>query len=172
MLTGGTGAGQAQMIIDYDGTTKVATIIAGWAINPVGADTTFAIIPFSHVSVGAWLNTGVNPLISGRIDANAQVVGTGAIASTSFAAGAIDAAALATDAVNEIRDAIFARAFSAAYSSLTFDELVKLFAAVLAGKASGLATTTATYRNLADTGDVIVATVDADGNRTAVTRTP
>lgn len=40
----------------------------------------------------------------------------------------------------------------------------------LAGKASGLGTTTAVFRDLADTKDRISATVDADGNRTAVTR--
>lgn len=72
----------------------------------------------------------------------------------------------------EITTALFARAFSAAYGSYTFDEMVKLIAAVLLGKASGLDTTTATYRNLADNANVVVATVDADGNRTAVTRTP
>ena len=54
----------------------------------------------------------------------------------------------------------------------TFDltESARLWNAALAGKASGLAGTAATFRDLADTKDRIVATVDADGNRTAVTR--
>lgn len=54
----------------------------------------------------------------------------------------------------------------------TFDltESARLWNAALAGKASGLASTTATFRDLADSKDRIVATVDADGNRTAVTR--
>lgn len=54
----------------------------------------------------------------------------------------------------------------------TFDltESARLWNAALAGKASGLATATATFRDLADGKDRIVATVDADGNRTAVTR--
>lgn len=54
----------------------------------------------------------------------------------------------------------------------TFDltESARLWNAALAGKAAGLATTTATFRDLADTKDRITATVDADGNRTAVTR--
>ena len=43
------------------------------------------------------------------------------------------------------------------------------FLAVLLGKASGLATTTAVFRNVADTKDVVTATVDSSGNRTAVT---
>lgn len=78
----------------------------------------------------------------------------------------------ASPTVTDIVTAVFARAFSSAYSSLTFDELVKLIAAVLLGKASGLGTTSATFRNLADNADAVVATVDASGNRTAVTRTP
>lgn len=54
----------------------------------------------------------------------------------------------------------------------TFDltESARLWNAALAGKASGLSGTAATFRDLADTKDRIVATVDADGNRTAVTR--
>lgn len=41
-------------------------------------------------------------------------------------------------------------------------------AAVAFGKGSGLATTTAVYRNPQDSKDRITATVDADGNRSAV----
>ena len=54
--------------------------------------------------------------------------------------------------------------------TVTFRQSTRLQNAVLAGKASGLATTTAVYRDLADTKDRISATVDADGNRSAVTR--
>ena len=46
---------------------------------------------------------------------------------------------------------------------------MRLFRAALVGKAAGLATTTATYRDAADAKDRITATVDVDGNRTAVT---
>jgi|JI10StandDraft_1071094.scaffolds.fasta_scaffold256248_3 hypothetical protein len=42
--------------------------------------------------------------------------------------------------------------------------------AVLMGKASGMGTSNGKFRNLADTKDVIDATQDVDGNRTAVTR--
>ena len=41
--------------------------------------------------------------------------------------------------------------------------------AAAAGKSNGLATTTARYRDKADSKDRIIATVDADGNRSAVT---
>ena len=47
-------------------------------------------------------------LVSGRIDASIGAIATGAITADSIAADAIGASELATDAVNEIRDAILA----------------------------------------------------------------
>jgi hypothetical protein len=44
--------------------------------------------------------------------------------------------------------------------------------AALAGKASGLDTLTARFRDTNDSVDRIVATVDVNGNRTAVTLDP
>lgn len=51
----------------------------------------------------------------------------------------------------------------------TARQSMRLANATLGGKASGLATTTAVYRDLADTKDRVVGSVDANGNRTAVT---
>jgi hypothetical protein len=51
----------------------------------------------------------------------------------------------------------------------TFSELVTLIASVLLGKASGLDTTTAIYRAVDDSKDRVTATVDANGNRSALT---
>jgi hypothetical protein len=51
----------------------------------------------------------------------------------------------------------------------TLREMLRGFTSALLCKASGLATTTAVYRDIGDTKDRITATVDADGNRTAVT---
>lgn len=53
--------------------------------------------------------------------------------------------------------------------TVTLTESMRLQNAVLLGKASGLSTTTAVYRDLADTKNRVSATVDADGNRSAVT---
>jgi hypothetical protein len=52
---------------------------------------------------------------------------------------------------------------------LTFAQVTMLVAAVLLGKASGLGTTTATFRAADDGADRVTATVDAVGNRSAVT---
>jgi hypothetical protein len=52
----------------------------------------------------------------------------------------------------------------------TFEQGQRLQNSAAAGKVSGAATTTVVIRDLADTKDRITATVDADGNRTAVTK--
>lgn len=54
--------------------------------------------------------------------------------------------------------------------AITLRQLLRLIGAASAGKVSGAAGTTVTIRDLNDTKDRIVATVDANGNRTAVTR--
>ena len=55
-------------------------------------------------------------------------------------------------------------------TGLTLRGFFRLASAALFGKASGLATTTAVFRNaIADSKARITATVDVDGNRTAVT---
>lgn len=54
-------------------------------------------------------------------------------------------------------------------TNLTVRQGLRLFAAALLGKASGLATTTAVFRDTNDTKNRISATVDANGNRSAVT---
>ena len=59
----------------------------------------------------------------------------------------------------------------AVVGSYTMRQLLKVMAAALAGKATGGGTTTITFRGVDDASNVIVATVDANGNRSAVTLT-
>lgn len=54
-------------------------------------------------------------------------------------------------------------------TSLTLRQATRLMLAALSGKLSGAGTTTVTIRNVGDTKNRIVATVDATGNRSAVT---
>lgn len=117
---------------------------------------------------------------AGAIDATAIAsnaiaaakIASGAITAAKFAASAIDAAALATDAVNEIRDAVFARTYGTAYGSFTFEQITEITVAAVAGILSGAATTNVLIKNLDNSATVIDATVDANGNRSAVTLTP
>lgn len=70
---------------------------------------------------------------------------------------------------NANADALLDRA-AGVETGWTIRQTMRIVLSVLAGKGSGLATTTAKYRDMADSKDRITATVDADGNRTAVTR--
>jgi hypothetical protein len=54
-------------------------------------------------------------------------------------------------------------------TSITVRQAMRLSLAALAGKLAGAATTSVTIRNVGDTKTRITATVDANGNRTAVT---
>lgn len=54
-------------------------------------------------------------------------------------------------------------------AGLTLREAQRLFAAVLLGKVSGAGTVTIVFRDVGDTKDRVTATVDVDGNRSAVT---
>jgi hypothetical protein len=76
------------------------------------------------------------------------------------AAGDIPSAAVIADAVLD----------EAVDGAVTLRQSIRLSNSALGAKASGLETTEATFRDLADTKDRIVATVDADGNRTVVVR--
>lgn len=114
------------------------------------------------------------------LDPNTATVnpGSGGIAAASFAAGAITASAIAADAIGssqiaatgaqEIADALLDRT-DGVETGLTFRQLCRLIGAALAGKVSGAATSTVAFRNVGDTKTRITASVDADGNRNAVT---
>ncbi len=94
--------------------------------------------------------------------------GTAGVAVASIANDAITAAALKADAGAEIADAILDEVVVGSY---TMRQLLKVMAAALAGKATGGGTTSVTFRGVDDASNVIVATVDANGNRSAVTLT-
>lgn len=53
--------------------------------------------------------------------------------------------------------------------SYTMQDILKILAAKMVGKATGGGTATITYRGVDDTSDVIIETVDSNGNRSAVT---
>ena len=55
--------------------------------------------------------------------------------------------------------------------SYTVQDILKILAAKMVGKATGGSTATITYRGVDDTSDVIIETVDSNGNRSAVTLT-
>ncbi len=72
---------------------------------------------------------------------------------------------------NQNADALLDRA-NGVESSFSLRQSMRLMLSALAGKLSGAAGTTVTIRDVNDTKDRIVATVDTNGNRTAVTTDP
>lgn len=110
------------------------------------------------------VNAGGTAWASGSLTSG--VFASGAITAAAIAADAIGASELAADAVDAILDEQIGD------GTLTMRQALRVIFAAVAGKLSGAATTTVTIRNGADSANVIVATVDADGNRSAVTVTP
>jgi ActR/RegA family two-component response regulator len=81
---------------------------------------------------------------------------------------AIVSALAALPTANANADALLDRS-NGIETGLTLRQALRLISAASAGKLSGAATTTVTIRNVGDTKNRITATVDADGNRSAVT---
>jgi hypothetical protein len=169
-IVAGTGIGQSRIITDYVSSTDTATVDT-WTTTPDSTSrykvfgtppspTSAAGIPAVNVThYGGTAGT----FSAGIPEVKVNNIAAGAVTAAAVATGAIDADALAADAVDEILDEVVE-------GTTTFRQMLRGFAAVLMGKASGLATTTAVYRDIGDTKDRISATVDADGNRTAVTK--
>ena len=235
-------AGTFGKFLDVEVSSRLAT--AGYTAPD---NTTIASIQSDTNDIQARLPAA---LVGGRMDSNVQAMASGVITATVVATDAIDADALATDGLNEIRDAVWAAAVPGAFGAgqagnilgnrldvavstrgdataaaqgtiiAYVDELesrltapraanldnlnapisglpsatqnadalldradgietgltprgaFRLIAAASAGKLSGAATTTVTIRNVGDTKNRITATVDASGNRTAVTADP
>ena len=132
----GAGAIDAAAIAaDAIGSSELATSAASEIARQVWDDlrsdysTSGTFGQFVNSNVTAWLGTAVNPLIAGRVDADASAISVGlkaqthsgatvgsaatilagGIITTSFGASAIDAAALATDAGQEIADRVLLR---------------------------------------------------------------
>lgn len=74
----------------------------------------------------------------------------------------LKAAGLDADAVDEILDEVIE-------GTITLRQALRIFLATLAGKSTGGGTATLTFKDNADTKARVTATVDANGNRTAIT---
>jgi hypothetical protein len=67
----------------------------------------------------------------------------------------------------DVADAVFNKMVESGYS---FGDLVRIQHSALAGKVTGAGTATERFRSIADNKDRLVVTVDANGNRTAITQ--
>lgn len=190
-IRAGTGSDQARMVTGYVGSTKVATVSHAWQTNP-DSTSVYSMLPSARVQGVEGNVTGSVGSVTGLTASNLDATISSRATPTNITAGTITTVTNLTNAptagdLTATMKTSVTTAASAATPSLsaagntavwaevmtgttTAVQAMRGFLAVLLGKASGLATTTAIYRNVADTKDVITATVDADGNRSAVTR--
>lgn len=130
----------------------------------------------SILSYGSLTPEGIRDSVWQAILANYPTVGT-AGKTLASAGGAADpwlttlpgayGAGTAGDIIGNLLVHMGTRLVDSGYSQ---DEVTRLMASILVGKVSGGGTGTETFRDLADTKNRIVATVDASGNRTSVTK--
>lgn len=107
-------------------------------------------------------NTG-NPQVLVNASAAATVVATGGSALTSDE----HAQLMALPAASANAVAVWTKVLEGA---LTAEQLQRLLLSALSGKVSGAGSGTESFRDLADTKDRLIVTVDANGNRTSVVR--
>ena len=153
-----TALGNIQAALDgtgsLDGTGQLAEVLLAVA-TLAGSGS------ISAASLGAEAGLVASLSGSGSIDADASAIGSMSATVTLAESGTLTAQAVA--------DAVWAQIIEAGY---TADDVLRLLAAANAGKLSGASGSTITIRDLGDTTDRIVATVDASGNRLSITLDP
>lgn len=172
------------VVSDYTGSTKTVTLAAGTTYTAAATDNVMVMPPANLWAIGgittAVTNAGNFFTSTGYTNANNSIgsvsgavgsvtgnVGGNVVGSVgSIGTNGITAASLATDAGAEIADAIWDEVVD---GSTTARQSIRGINSAALGKASGLNSTTALYRDLADTKNRISATVDTDGNRSAIT---
>lgn len=112
-LRSGQGQDQARRILDYDGATKVAIVSRDWAPGQSPNNTTaYVILPSGAISDNCIARAVWQALIAthslvpgsfGEKIAAGYGLAPGSITKDTFAPGAVDANAIATDAVQEIQ---------------------------------------------------------------------
>lgn len=150
---------------DFDSLTGIhaCTIdLSADAFYAVGAD--YAVVLSAATIDGKTVNAVLAHFsIENRFNETTTTsMAAGVITAAAVATGAIDADALAADAVDEIWDEV-------AESTYTARQLLRAFLAALANRTTGGGTGTCNFRDAGNTKNRIVATVDANGNRTGVT---
>lgn len=162
--------GAAAAVADTNPTEMDATNMPGWyAFDLAQAETNAEVLVLAPKSSTANVLVEQVQVFTENLAANRTgAVGSvnGAVASVTagvtLAADAISAAALSAAAVDEILD-------EAVEGTLTVRQILRLLLAEAVGKAAGGGSTSITFRDQADTKNRIAATVDANGNRSAVT---
>lgn len=166
LLSSGAGTGQLDFtsgVVKANATQWLSGTIP--AVNVTGVPlvdlkyTLGTISPATAGSVRADAVTGAVGSVTGLTASNLDAAVSSRLASASYTT---------PPTANENADGLLDRT-AGIETSRTPRQGLRLMLAALCGKASGLATATAVYRDTNDSVDRISATVDADGNRSAVT---
>jgi len=163
-VTGNVGGNVVGSVGSVTGAVGSVTGAVGSVTGNVGGNVTGSVGSIAAGGIAA------ASFAAGAIDAAAiaasaigeSELAAGAITTSEIATGAIDADALATDAVDEILDDV-------TEGSTTLRQAIRILMSFAAAKASGGGTSTVTFRDIGDTKDRITMTVNASGDRTAVT---
>lgn len=145
-----------------------ALVVSGSAtINGVATVTSnafAALLATATITGSATPTASITALGWGVVAINGVATFTG----TRYATGTLEAEITPFTELSpqSLASAVWAQALEAGY---TAEEMMRVMSAALAGEVSGAGTGTITIRDIGDTADRIVASVDGSGNRTAVT---
>jgi hypothetical protein len=165
-LLGGSSSGAGMLVVNQDGNSpEIDANLTGTVSGSVGSisGVTFPT-NFAALLINASGHVSRVTLTDTVTTYTGNTVQTGdAFARLGAPAGASVSADIAT------KPTLAAILAGGDVDGFTLEETLKLCLAALAGKVSGAATTTITIRSADDSANRLVATVDADGNRSAVT---
>lgn len=105
-------------------------------------------------------------LVGGRIDASVGAITGTAVSTTTAQLGVNVIEVESVDATDQVADAVWDEVVE---STLTAREVYRVLLSVMAGKSDGGGTATIHFRDYADGTNRVTATVDGNGNRTAIT---
>jgi hypothetical protein len=169
-IIAGTGRGQCRLIGSYNGTTKVATICGdNWVTIP-DATSTYVLLPYGTTCtscVGTHALGQINTECDTALTDYDPPTRTEATSDKAAIITEVDANETKIDALNNISVADIIAGVSD--GALDLQEMMRIILAATAGKSTGGGTVTLTFRDSADSKARITATVDASGNRTAMT---
>ena len=168
-LRSGTGEDQAALVVDYDGTTKIATVDRNWGVAP-DATTGYVMLPNSPMMLGNTTHTGaVIPTVTTLTGHTAQTgdnfARLGAPAGASVSA---DIAALNDITVNELLTTQMTESYAADGTAPTVAQA--LFAIQQFLQERSTATTTVTVKKLDGSTSAMTFTLDDATTPTSITR--
>lgn len=151
-----SGTFTGQLVVSGSATISGAATVTGNSFAALNGAATIsgAATPTFAITALAWGQT--------------TIAGAATVTATRYATGTLEAEITPFTELSpqSLAAAVWEQAIEAGY---TAEQMMRLMAAALAGEVSGAGTTTVTIRDIGDTTDRIVATVDGSGNRTALT---